>query len=515
MGEHAGLGRSFFGSERLALALPFALSTPPGGIRDLVVFSDPHFVLARSAGGTRRRLAGVMLSCLASPMMIEPAHDPNPLLALRPSMRMEVAGAALFGCVSSIGDAAPGGRWRSAMLQLVTDPDMRLPSDLLSGLVRNAAVSSDVKLEGTQTLAHGAEYAALESSRALGSSPAFVDAEQMWDAARAELEDPNYALVEARLDLLFDLVHDSRPLDLLQSDINRLARAATPCYTRRDQIVAEVRRSIDPFGYRWALESSDLESWLMEKNSKGLTRLSYLYVLDVPLLLDRFPGVSHSPSEFLDWHENHWAELSRSISPGMGTDIGSADVHGYLGGPERTRPPQLGAKRRTLADQYDQASHSEILRYGRPPPGRYVLYGPDLARKRGTNPPRAVSADRESVRWPRSASRLSLIGCFRSESGLGQAARSSLAAVRLLGKDFTYIDTSEKYPSRNAVSAGLERERFGAIGDVNLIHSNADEMLTLRDKVFKHRFGGRFNAAMWFWEPADSTQTLSPSFRAG
>jgi len=40
----------------------------------------------------------------------------------------------------------------------------------------------------------------------------------------------------------------------------------------------------------------------------------------------------------------------------------------------------------------------------------------------------------------------------------------------------------------------------GAVGDVNLIHSNAAELITSNDGVLRHRLGGRFNAAMWFWE---------------
>ncbi len=86
---------------------------------------------------------------------------------------------------------------------------------------------------------------------------------------------------------------------------------------------------------------------------------------------------------------------------------------------------------------------------------------------------------------------------------LGQASRASLEAVRLLGHPFTHIDTTEKYPSRNSVDVGLTSATYGQLGGVNLIHSNADEMLTLGPGAFKHRFGGRFNAAMWFWETAD------------
>lgn len=505
LGEHAGLGRSFFGSERLALALPFALSTLLEE-SESVVFSDPHFMLRGAPVALIDALRSHAL-VLASPMMIEPAHDPNPLLAAA-DYRMEVE-ERLFGVSST---AIPLLEvWCSAMLQLVTDPDMRLPSSLLSGLVRKTAVSSDVKLEGTQTLAQGAEYAELESRRALGSSPAFVDARQMWAAVRTELEDPDNELVEVRLDLLYDNVHDSRPLDLLQIEVEKFARVATPCHTRRDHIVAEVRRSVDPFGHRWPLDSRDLEDWLMEKNPKGVTRLGHLYTLDMPPLLDRFPGVSHSPGDYLAWHEEYWADLigaslqdweqtsDEPTSVNIWEALSPRDPLGWV-------PNVLRWRINTIKQVIPKYSSGVTRRQ------ENALFGPDLAKKRGLNPPRAVPSDRESVRWPRSGDSLSLIGCFRSESGLGQAARSSLAAIRLLGKDFTYIDTSEKYPSRNAVSVGLESERFGAIGDVNLIHSNADEMLTLRDKVFKHRFGGRFNAAMWFWEPADLPKRSRQAF---
>jgi glycosyltransferase involved in cell wall biosynthesis len=105
-----------------------------------------------------------------------------------------------------------------------------------------------------------------------------------------------------------------------------------------------------------------------------------------------------------------------------------------------------------------------------------------------------------------------VLGCFRSESGLGQAARASLAALRHLDRDFSYVDTSEMYPSRNAVDPGLSDRPFGAFGDVNLLHSNADELLTLGHQVFRHRLAGRFNAAMWFWETADLPKRSRPAF---
>jgi glycosyltransferase involved in cell wall biosynthesis len=49
------------------------------------------------------------------------------------------------------------------------------------------------------------------------------------------------------------------------------------------------------------------------------------------------------------------------------------------------------------------------------------------------------------------------------------------------------------------------------MGDVNLIHSNADEMITMAGGAFRHRFGGRFNAAMWFWETADLPERSRPA----
>jgi glycosyltransferase involved in cell wall biosynthesis len=138
--------------------------------------------------------------------------------------------------------------------------------------------------------------------------------------------------------------------------------------------------------------------------------------------------------------------------------------------------------------------------------------GPDPGEARGLAPPRHVPVERVTPMWGSSPRGLNLLGPFRSESGLGQAARASLAAVRLLGRPFTHIDTTEKYPSRNSVDVGLVNTSYGQIGGVNLIHSNADEMITLAPGAFKHRFGGRFNAAMWFWETADLPLRSRPAF---
>jgi glycosyltransferase involved in cell wall biosynthesis len=126
--------------------------------------------------------------------------------------------------------------------------------------------------------------------------------------------------------------------------------------------------------------------------------------------------------------------------------------------------------------------------------------GSDPRRGLGAAPPRAVTVDRMSPTWGQSPRGLNLIGPLRSESGLGQAARASLEALRLIGRPFTHVDITDKYPSRNALDVGLRWDTYGQLGGVNLLHLNADETLTLGLTALKHRLGGRFNAAMWFWE---------------
>ncbi len=140
------------------------------------------------------------------------------------------------------------------------------------------------------------------------------------------------------------------------------------------------------------------------------------------------------------------------------------------------------------------------------------ITGKDPAKARGIAAPRRVAVDRAPSLWGTSPRPLTLIGCLRSESGLGQAARASLHALELLKRPFTYVDTSEKYPSRNSAETGLDWSTYGNYGDVNLIHSNADEMITMAGSAYRHRYGGRFNAAMWFWETGDLPRRSRPAF---
>ena len=106
---------------------------------------------------------------------------------------------------------------------------------------------------------------------------------------------------------------------------------------------------------------------------------------------------------------------------------------------------------------------------------------------------------------------ITLMGLLRSNSGLGQAARASFRALEHLNRPFSVLDTTDQYLSKNTTDPGLDRHPFGAFGEINLIHANAAEFAAPLG-LFHHRLGGRFNAAMWFWEGATLPEEWLPAF---
>lgn len=409
-------------------------------------------------------------------------------------------------------------RWKQAFKEILVDVAQRRPSDLVPALLSSFAGTPDVAMVGVETLMSFRDYSSVACGQSSGNLTPFARADELWSIARmrrkARFRAPDRpvsrderemdAETEARWLHLLRGSHDAAAvehmIDLVAESVESAPSTPSSLY---DQFAAELRRSIDPFSHRFPAGSSiEFRGWLYEKNQRGLTRIAHLWWAHSSELQDRFPGVRTRPDQFLDW-------CRRQSFAKLGFDLLDASVSPVvLEGTVDVPTPALTRVRTALKWRFNTA---KMLLPG------YGSWQRRRVRVSETNPRRVRAPERKQVvatpmTFGALPQELSVIGLFRSESGLGQAARSSLAALRLLERPFTYIDTTEEYLSRNAADPGLAREKFGATGGVNLIHANADELSTLGHRVFKHRLAGRFNAAMWFWEAGTLPRRAWPAF---
>ena len=394
--------------------------------------------------------------------------------------------------------------WKSTLEQTVLDVDQRSIAWASDTFLRRSVARSDVGVEGEHSLLHWPDYAAVEVGRATGTNASIIACDALFTSAR-ELDlsdDP-----EVAWSMLVHRVHDSRPVEpfLRFIESSQSLHAAYPKETPFDVLRASVWRAVDPFGRRWGVEDlEEFEAWLFEKNSAGCTRIADVLVKTDPDLSKEHFNARFEPAGFRNWVQERgriglgFDPFDRSYTPRDSEQLDDELIR-----------PLVNALRwrwntvKSLVPGYAQRATTRLER---------AYLGPDPGEARGLAPPHHVAVHRNTPLWGSSPRGLNLLGPFRSESGLGQASRASLEALRLLGRPFTHIDTTEKYPSRNSVDVGLTYESYGQLGDANLIHSNADEMLTLGESAFRHRFGGRFNAAMWFWETADLPLRSRPAF---
>jgi len=426
--------------------------------------------------------------------------------------------------------------WERAVTQIAVDPRQRRPSDLHDVLPARLLAVTDAGLATESTLQTCVEYAAVVAGRIEGAACAVVEADVLVDVVRARARADTDVDVEVAM--LHANVHDSRPLLGLVALLEQAWRPepeAPARGERLDRFRRAVRHAADPLGRHWpAGEDAGFDAWLAETDPNGTTRLARLWWAANPLLQRVVPDPRRRPAALRLYNER----LGRRLT---GVDL---DDPSWAPEPRPAEDRLTQALRwrwntlRTVLPgaQRRRAGTPALLRYLAMPPRdmldalqwrwavlRRLLPGADrraaAAGPSGTLPTTVTPpVRRDVVRTPLVAGQsprpLTLIGLFRSESGLGQASRASLAALRLLDRPFSHIDTSDLYPSRNSVDPALPPGDFGAYGDVNLIHANAGELVAWQGGAFRHRLAGRFNAAMCFWETANLPVYLRGVFDA-
>ena len=386
--------------------------------------------------------------------------------------------------------------WQDAMVDSLYGPNQTPPSELRPAVLASLLGRGDVAIEGTGSVVGWADFSSMVTGGRPDIGGFVVDASELWDLTAGDVERVGGDMTPAEYRLVDLRVHDGSPLDPLIDGMRvAIERAGKPLpVTPYEMLTREIRRSCDPTGARWAVGQDDrFEAWLYERNHLGVTRIADLFWYASQEMLSAFPQARTDPTGYLEWCRTDGRQL-------LGFDLLDPDPFPVV--PEPSDGNEIRGGWRTavgwrwnvvkgLIPGVAAAGERRSL-------GLDVVSGPQTGK--GTQPPRHLDVARTPTLWGISPRPLTLIGCLRAESGLGQASRASLRALRALDIPFTYIDTSEKYPSRNSVDVGLSRSTFGATGDVNLIHANAMEIVRMNDSVFRHRFGGRFNAAMWFWE---------------
>lgn len=419
--------------------------------------------------------------------------------------------------------------WSDTLRQVLVDAQQRPPRAFQRRVFDGLAIAPGTAVAAESTLMSFADHAAIVSQRATGPRCAVIACDELWGMATERVRKGS---TEVQLELLLLNVHDARPLAPFIEVIDEAVAcsfdpAAGPLPF--ESLCRGVRRATDPMGHRWPAGDDDgFIDWLYRTDALGTTRLAHLYWRDHSELSTRLPNPRRDPGPLRAWNDAcamdvFGADLyDRSVRPRAPREDAQAGgggrreaVQWRLNVLRSMVPGHTGrAQAGTTADEESPLVHAlrwraNMLR------GLVPGHARRARRKQARRPiehPRPVAVPLPPAGFDDPPHDLTIMGLFRSESGLGQAARASLDALRHLGREFSHIDTSDLYPSRNAVDPGLGPATVGAFGDVNLVHANAGELVAWPHLVFRHRLPGRYNVGSWYWETANLPAVLRPAF---
>lgn len=105
---------------------------------------------------------------------------------------------------------------------------------------------------------------------------------------------------------------------------------------------------------------------------------------------------------------------------------------------------------------------------------------------------------------------VNLIGYLHAESGVGEAARASLRALRCSQLPFSLVDFRLGNASR--MGENIEGGNCWAHYPVNLLHVNADQSKVAREHLGDALFEDRYTLGYWFWEMPHFPDTLHFAF---
>lgn len=394
--------------------------------------------------------------------------------------------------------------WKAATREAILDIRQRPIHGISTRFLTTALGRSEVAVGGEHL--YRIADAGLALREAASPSPAVLVCDELFAAARSTHDADEFDMFWHSATMG---VHDTSGLDSILAHIRTSShffdrgRFPTPLYI----LETEIRRALDPFGRKWPAGcTAQFREWLFESNPNGHTRLADIVIAADTELHRRFADARANPSAFKEY-------LATGGVQHLGFDPYSRQVEPFRPEPESADvdpPSGLGTRvawrwnvLKTLIPGYSRRlwyRNQEKL-IGRPSFREYKLEAP-----------RMVPVEPSPTAWGSPPKGINVVGMFRSESGLGQASRATLAALRHLRRPFTFVDTSDRYPSRNNVDPHLPISDYGQPGDVNLLHVNSDELVTMRHDTFRHRLAGHYNVGFWFWEAADLPESSRPAF---
>ena len=338
--------------------------------------------------------------------------------------------------------------------------------------------------------------------------PVFLDAEPLWvalDQQEKGEETTGYGGTPIGTLLMELRVHDlaplKEPLGFIESEVESSLRAPES-YRPFTDLILDIRRATDPLGHRWGPGGDgDFHKWLYETNQAGLTRFAHLVWLARPDLMQTFPEVRWDASRLKRWND------VRAMSE-FGIDFFDRSVEATASDGKWVPPPHALGRRSVCGMQSPGGTRW------------LAAWFPDMARESGPGQIGAPKLQHPVRKQPKvcfdrfgggqrldNAHGPAQIEQRTGSGGPGLISGPGTPESPLLGaRHHRPVPLARTPPTPASIAIP-----FGAFGELNLIHANAAEFAAPLG-LFHHRLGGRFNAAMWFWEGATLPEEWLPAF---
>jgi len=259
---------------------------------------------------------------------------------------------------------------------------------------------------------------------------------------------PSYSLMERR-------THSGAAIDDLAERLQTPWIDPTVSFSSGGKVTSLARnilRAVDPKGFRWSDPADDstadsFRAWLTEEDSRGFPRFAQSIYWSRPDLQHSFPAKTTPVVDF-----THWLSVN---------DIW-VDDSPHPANPSRTA--------------VGKAAHLIGKRLG---------IGPTLASARTAT--RALSG-------------INVVGFASAETGLGEAMRSTLEALRSMDRDPAVLDVSHRIFARRRGARDADGRAIGSPGDLTLFHLNPTELIDYANDVLAYRLGASRNIGFFFWE---------------
>jgi glycosyltransferase involved in cell wall biosynthesis len=280
---------------------------------------------------------------------------------------------------------------------------------------------------------------------------------------------------EPALDLMARRTHSGTVIADLQRRLGALPEPEPPRFASGSAVTELGRRllrAVDPAGLRWPDPTDDggFLTWALTQDGRGLPRFAQALYWSRPDLQASFPAATTPARVFAGW-------LARNdvapCAPGSPRDAPAGHPAGGTG---------------AVASRALRALGRRLGVVGR---GEATLASPRM-------PPAEVSPG------------VNVIGYTSAESGLGEAARTTLAGLARLGVDAHVLDLSDRIYSRRAVTANAPAPG-GTPADVTILHVNPQEVLGYAGDWLAYRLGAPRLVGFWAWETEQLPESWLPA----